>query len=244
MTLFLSIPLLFISILFCGLANKLKIVSAHYLSKHRQHYAEAGEYTHDGIKMVLAHGAGPPGPERNALPNSTNERLESMLPDGGSDATFVLFGHSHVQFRRTINGREYLLRTRCVYNLFYRILLHNDTPISSGAGTSTLARSGRTALGNRLHATACKIHKNGDFMLGNDGVYLKCRLMVRFLDGVFEHRQVPFDVTPMVEAYDQCLELDDVGYLANDEFHAKNDAMMALILKDGAFNDELRYLKW
>jgi diadenosine tetraphosphatase ApaH/serine/threonine PP2A family protein phosphatase len=108
--------------------------------------------------MVLAHGAGPPGPERNPLPDSTDERLESMLPEGGSDAPFVLFGHSHVQFRRTINGREYI------------------NPGSVGQN-----RTGKQI--------ACY------------GV---------FLDGKFEHRQVPFDVVPVVEAYGRCLELDDV----------------------------------
>ena len=44
----------------------------------RENYTEEGEYEVGGIRMQLAHGAGPPGADRNALPSSSDERLEMM----------------------------------------------------------------------------------------------------------------------------------------------------------------------
>ena len=66
---------------------------------------EAGEYVEGGLRMYLHHGLLPDGP-RNALPDSPDEHL-LMLADG-SDCPIVLFGHSHVQFRRTVGGQEFI----------------------------------------------------------------------------------------------------------------------------------------
>ena len=64
-----------------------------------------GEYTEGGIRMLLNHGVLPDRP-RQALPDTPDERLASLAED--SDSPHVLFGHSHVQFRRTINGQEFI----------------------------------------------------------------------------------------------------------------------------------------
>lgn len=64
-----------------------------------------GEYVEDGIRMCLKHGE-LAGKVRNALPDTPDERLLELA--GGSDCPFVLFGHSHVQFRRGINGQEFI----------------------------------------------------------------------------------------------------------------------------------------
>ena len=66
---------------------------------------EAGEYVEGGLRMYLHHGLLPDGP-RNALPDSPDEHL-LMLAEG-SDCPIVLFGHSHVQFRRTVGGQEFI----------------------------------------------------------------------------------------------------------------------------------------
>ncbi len=65
----------------------------------------AGEYVEGGIRMHLHHGVLPDNP-RNALPDSPDERL-LMLAEG-SDCPIVLFGHSHIQFRRTVGGQEFI----------------------------------------------------------------------------------------------------------------------------------------
>ena len=65
----------------------------------------AGEYTEGDVQMFLHHGAIKGGP-RHALPNSTDEDLLKLA--SGSKAPNVLFGHSHVQFTRTINGQLFI----------------------------------------------------------------------------------------------------------------------------------------
>ena len=62
-----------------------------------------GEYEVGGLRVFLHHGVLPDEP-RQALPDTTDERLAALA--GGSDCPLVLFGHSHIQFRRTIDGRD------------------------------------------------------------------------------------------------------------------------------------------
>jgi len=65
----------------------------------------AGDYEEGGLFMHLHHGLVPSGP-RHPLPNSPDEQLEKLAQ--GSDAPIVLFGHSHVQFTRVINGQTFI----------------------------------------------------------------------------------------------------------------------------------------
>ena len=64
-----------------------------------------GEYTEGGVRMLLKHGV-LPDPPRQGLPDTPDERLAFLAED--SDCPFVLFGHSHIQFMRTINGQEFI----------------------------------------------------------------------------------------------------------------------------------------
>ena len=64
-----------------------------------------GDYAVDGIRMCLRHG-NLPGTLRRALPDSPDEALVQLAD--GSDCPYVLFGHSHVQFRRTLEGQEFI----------------------------------------------------------------------------------------------------------------------------------------
>ncbi len=64
-----------------------------------------GEYEVDGIRMCLQHGT-LPGKARHALPDTPDETLVRLAR--GSDCPYVLFGHSHVQFRRTVDGQEFI----------------------------------------------------------------------------------------------------------------------------------------
>jgi putative phosphoesterase len=70
-----------------------------------QNLLPAGDYEEDGLLMHLHHGLVPDGP-RHALPNSPDEHLQKLAQ--GSDAPFVLFGHSHVQFTRVIDGQTFI----------------------------------------------------------------------------------------------------------------------------------------
>ena len=63
-----------------------------------------GEYEMDGVRLFLHHGEFSDKPKQ-ALPDTPDKRLVTLA--GGSDAPLVLFGHSHVQFRRTIGGQEF-----------------------------------------------------------------------------------------------------------------------------------------
>ena len=127
----------------------------------RANYVPEGDHEVGGIRMRLIHGTGPHGPERNALPDSSDERLTSMADAawlGGegprSDCPFVLFGHSHVQFQRVIDGVTYI------------------NPGSVGQN-----RTGKQI--------ACY------------GV---------FIDGAFEHRQVGYDLSPFVAAFERACD--------------------------------------
>ena len=134
----------------------------------RANYVPEGDHEVGGIRMRLIHGTGPHGPERNALPDSTDERLTSMADaawlgsEGArSDCPFVLFGHSHVQFQRVIDGVTYI-----------------------NPGSVGQSRTGKQI--------ACY------------GV---------FLDGEWEFRQVGYDLSPFVAAFERACDeggMDDV----------------------------------
>ncbi len=64
-----------------------------------------GEYVEGGVRMRLKHGVLPDKPQQ-ALPDTPDERLAVLA--GGSDCPAVLFGHSHIQFRRVINGQDFI----------------------------------------------------------------------------------------------------------------------------------------
>ncbi len=64
-----------------------------------------GEYEVGGQRVFLHHGVLPEEPKQ-ALPDTTDERLCALAL--GSDCPLVLFGHSHIQFRRTIGGQEFI----------------------------------------------------------------------------------------------------------------------------------------
>lgn len=64
-----------------------------------------GEYEVDGIRMLLNHGVLPDKPNQG-MPNTSDERLAALA--GGNDCPLVLFGHSHVQFERTIGGQRFI----------------------------------------------------------------------------------------------------------------------------------------
>ncbi len=63
------------------------------------------EYTVGGIRMFLNHGVLADSPKQ-ALPDTPDERLVALAR--GSNAPLVLFGHSHIQFRRTVNGQQFI----------------------------------------------------------------------------------------------------------------------------------------
>jgi len=64
-----------------------------------------GDYEAGGLQLCLQHGT-VPGKLRHALPDTPEEDLTHVAQ--GSDYPVVLFGHSHVQFRRVVGGQEYI----------------------------------------------------------------------------------------------------------------------------------------
>lgn len=64
-----------------------------------------GEYEEGGVRMYLHHGELEDRP-RSILPNSPDERISVMGEN--SNSPYVLFGHSHVQFQKTINGQTFI----------------------------------------------------------------------------------------------------------------------------------------
>ncbi|MAV26656.1 MAG: hypothetical protein CMQ05_11125 [Gammaproteobacteria bacterium] len=64
-----------------------------------------GEYEEDGMRMYLHHGQVEGGP-RHVIPSSSDDELLAVAH--GSDAPIVMFGHSHVQFTRTIGGQLFI----------------------------------------------------------------------------------------------------------------------------------------
>jgi predicted phosphodiesterase len=64
-----------------------------------------GEYVVGGMRMFLNHGVLPDRPQQ-ALPDTPDHRLRVLAK--GSECPLVLFGHSHIQFRRVIDGQEFI----------------------------------------------------------------------------------------------------------------------------------------
>ncbi len=64
-----------------------------------------GAYEVGGEQVFLHHGVLPDEP-RQALPDTADGRLAALAR--GADCPLVLFGHSHVQFRRTVEGSEFV----------------------------------------------------------------------------------------------------------------------------------------
>lgn len=64
-----------------------------------------GEYELGGVPMYLHHGMIAGGP-RHALPDTPVEQLRTFA--FGSHCPYVLFGHSHVQFTREIEGQTFI----------------------------------------------------------------------------------------------------------------------------------------
>ena len=64
-----------------------------------------GEYEEDGMRMYLHHGQVEGGP-RHVIPSSSDEDLLAVAH--GSNAPIVMFGHSHIQFTRTIGDQTFI----------------------------------------------------------------------------------------------------------------------------------------
>ena len=68
-------------------------------------YQPSGQYKVGDLDIFMHHGDLPnslPDP----LPDSPNESFESM--DKGTNCPLILFGHTHIQFQRTIGGKTYI----------------------------------------------------------------------------------------------------------------------------------------
>ena len=68
-------------------------------------YQPSGQYKVGDLDIFMHHGDLPnslPDP----LPDSPNESFESL--DKGSNCPLILFGHTHIQFQRTIGGKTYI----------------------------------------------------------------------------------------------------------------------------------------
>jgi len=68
-------------------------------------YLPAGQYEIGGLKMFLHHGE-LEKPTPAALPDAPDESFSTM--DGDSECPLILFGHTHVQFTRTIGDKTYI----------------------------------------------------------------------------------------------------------------------------------------
>ncbi len=68
-------------------------------------YESGGQFHVDGIDICLQHGY-VHGKIRHVLPSASDELLKSVAR--GVDCPITLFGHSHVQFRRKIENREFI----------------------------------------------------------------------------------------------------------------------------------------
>ncbi len=84
-----------------GVIGRLEPTAYDFLKKLKPE----GEYEVGGMRMHLKHGE-LPDRSAQALPDTSDDRL-SVLADG-SDCPIVLFGHSHIQFERTINGQQFI----------------------------------------------------------------------------------------------------------------------------------------
>ena len=114
---------------------------------------DGGKYLIDDTEVCIQHGY-VEGKVRHVLPNASDQLLKDVAR--GIDAPVTFFGHSHVQFRRKVDQREYI------------------NPGSVGQN-----RCG--------HVIACY------------GI---------LQDGVFEHRSIPYDPQPLLNAIDEINELD------------------------------------
>jgi protein phosphatase len=68
-------------------------------------YLPAGRYQLGGLDMYLHHGD-LKKPTPPALPDAPDDSFRAI--DGDSDCPLVLFGHTHVQFTRRIDGKTYI----------------------------------------------------------------------------------------------------------------------------------------
>ncbi|MEE8397996.1 MAG: YfcE family phosphodiesterase [Desulfobacterales bacterium] len=75
--------------------------SASFLKSLKQE----GEYTLGELRMYLTHGE-LAGKVRHVLPDATDNHMASLA--AGNDSPMVLFGHSHIQFTREINGQQFI----------------------------------------------------------------------------------------------------------------------------------------
>lgn len=62
-----------------------------------------GAYSVGGLRLYLCHGMHPDN-AGYVLPDTPDNRLAGFV--AGDDSPIVLFGHSHVQFRRAVGGQE------------------------------------------------------------------------------------------------------------------------------------------
>ena len=68
-------------------------------------FRPGGEFEIGGTRLSLQHGT-VPGKLRHVLPDTPPEAMLQIAQ--GSDAPTVLFGHSHVQFRRLVGDQEFI----------------------------------------------------------------------------------------------------------------------------------------
>lgn len=64
-----------------------------------------GEYVLEDLRLYLTHGA-LPGKVRHVLPDTPDDHVTALA--AGNDSPLVLFGHSHIQFTRDINGQQFI----------------------------------------------------------------------------------------------------------------------------------------
>ena len=68
-------------------------------------FRAGGDFEVAGMRLCLQHGF-VPGGARHVVPDTPDEDVAAVAQ--GSDCPRVFFGHSHVQFRRTVGGQEFI----------------------------------------------------------------------------------------------------------------------------------------
>ncbi len=68
-------------------------------------FRDGGDFEVDGMRMCLQHGT-VPGEVRHVVPDTPDEDMVRVAH--GSNCSLVLFGHSHVQFRRILGDQEFI----------------------------------------------------------------------------------------------------------------------------------------
>ena len=68
-------------------------------------FRDGGDFEIDGLRMCLQHGT-VPGRVRHVVPDTSDDDMVALAH--GSDCPLVFFGHSHVQFRRTVGDQEFI----------------------------------------------------------------------------------------------------------------------------------------